>query len=213
MTADTKMTKKMACNLYLGEQNKDIEFKSKHDLDAFVSLLKMRKCYIGNDWKIHNKWGRVISFKCPNGYYIVHQFYRGINYSFMEHRVIYSWIKGSIPEGFEVNHIDFNRGNNNISNLEIVTHSENMLHVSFNDRANPPVGERSGKAVFDNNTALLIRFLYRNGITQNEIRSFLGRPNYNVSRIVNGKRFGSVEDYETTPQSFIETLNLLKQKQ
>jgi hypothetical protein len=35
---------------------------------------------------------------------------------------------GDIPKGYEVNHIDKNRANNHVSNLEIVSHRANVLH-------------------------------------------------------------------------------------
>ena len=35
---------------------------------------------------------------------------------------------GNIDDGFEVNHIDGDKSNNHLSNLEIVTRSENLKH-------------------------------------------------------------------------------------
>lgn len=46
------------------------------------------------------------------------------------HRLVYQTFIGDIPKGYEINHIDHNKSNNHISNLEIVTHSEN-LHKAF----------------------------------------------------------------------------------
>ena len=45
------------------------------------------------------------------------------------HRFIYECIKGDIPNGLQINHIDSNRQNNCIDNLEVVTQSENMQHA------------------------------------------------------------------------------------
>ena len=41
------------------------------------------------------------------------------------HRFIYECFKGVIPKGMEIDHFDFNRKNNQISNLQILTHKEN----------------------------------------------------------------------------------------
>ena len=42
------------------------------------------------------------------------------------HNVIYAWYKGELPLGYDVDHIDNNPLNNNIDNLELVTHEENL---------------------------------------------------------------------------------------
>ncbi len=45
------------------------------------------------------------------------------------HRLVVEAFLGPIFEGFEPNHIDGNKTNNYISNLELVTHSENIKHA------------------------------------------------------------------------------------
>lgn len=42
------------------------------------------------------------------------------------HRLIWETFVGEIPNGFEINHIDHDKSNNALSNLELVTHSENL---------------------------------------------------------------------------------------
>ena len=43
------------------------------------------------------------------------------------HRVVVEAFINKIPTGMDVDHKDGNRHNNNVTNLRIVTHSENML--------------------------------------------------------------------------------------
>ena len=43
------------------------------------------------------------------------------------HRLVYETFGGIINNGFEIDHIDGNKHNNNISNLRAITRSENML--------------------------------------------------------------------------------------
>jgi len=43
------------------------------------------------------------------------------------HRLVYETYVGKIKSGFELDHIDGDKHNNNLSNLRLVTHSENML--------------------------------------------------------------------------------------
>lgn len=42
------------------------------------------------------------------------------------HRLVYESIKGDIPEGYHVDHIDTNKLNNNIENLQLLTIKENV---------------------------------------------------------------------------------------
>ena len=49
------------------------------------------------------------------------------------HRVIWITVKGEIPKGMQVNHIDENKENNSISNLNIMTPKENMNWGSRNE--------------------------------------------------------------------------------
>ena len=47
------------------------------------------------------------------------------------HNVIYAWYKGEVPLGYDVDHINGNSFNNNIDNLELVTHEENLKRRSI----------------------------------------------------------------------------------
>jgi hypothetical protein len=44
---------------------------------------------------------------------------------FFIHRLVYETFIGQIPKEYEINHMDKNRLNNNITNLELVTNAEN----------------------------------------------------------------------------------------
>ena len=44
------------------------------------------------------------------------------------HRLIYEAFYGRIPEGYQINHKDGNKRNNNLDNMELVTNSENTQH-------------------------------------------------------------------------------------
>lgn len=44
------------------------------------------------------------------------------------HRLVVENFIGVIPDGYEVNHIDGDKTNNTVSNLEITTPSENVMH-------------------------------------------------------------------------------------
>jgi hypothetical protein len=45
------------------------------------------------------------------------------------HRFVWQFFNGPIPNGFEINHIDANKCNNAIINLELVSHIQNIAHA------------------------------------------------------------------------------------
>jgi hypothetical protein len=57
------------------------------------------------------------------------------------HRLVAEAFIGPV-KGKEINHLDFNGHNNHLSNLEIVSSSENSLHVSYHKRVRGPYGDQ-----------------------------------------------------------------------
>lgn len=55
-------------------------------------------------------------------------------YSIQLHRLVWSVWRGPIPAGYQINHLDFDRINNAVSNLECVTPLENMRHSQLAGR-------------------------------------------------------------------------------
>ena len=51
------------------------------------------------------------------------------------HRLVYNAFFGTIPEGMQINHIDEDKTNNNINNLELVTPKENSNWGTRNERS------------------------------------------------------------------------------
>lgn len=47
------------------------------------------------------------------------------------HRLVAEAFIGTVKEGYSVNHIDGNKTNNHISNLEIISNSENIIHSCY----------------------------------------------------------------------------------
>lgn len=74
--------------------------------------------------------GRPLALtKMKIGYYIVQPVINGRNKPFYVHRLVAEHFIGPCPDGCEVNHRDGNKTNNHVSNLEYVTHKENVRHA------------------------------------------------------------------------------------
>lgn len=65
------------------------------------------------------------SAKDKDGYLIVGLYKNGKGKTYMVHRLVWEAFRGSIPKGMQVNHINENKTDNRLENLELVTPKEN----------------------------------------------------------------------------------------
>ena len=72
-----------------------------------------------------------------NGYKRVKFRVDGKQHTRSVHRLVWEAFNGSIPDGYEINHINSDRSNNLLSNLELMTPQQNMKHgVLFGNKTN-----------------------------------------------------------------------------
>lgn len=77
---------------------------------------------------IIGKQRRALSTSSNNGYPTVAVRQNGRTKRISLSRTIYQCFKGTIPSGYEIDHIDGDKNNNSISNLRAVTHKDNMAN-------------------------------------------------------------------------------------
>lgn len=85
------------------------------------------------------------------------------NISQSVHRL--EWIKhnGEIPKHLTVNHIDGDKMNWHISNLELLTQGDNVRHAWAIGLCKPKLGEKHGRAKLDDMAVLTARTLPKKG--------------------------------------------------
>lgn len=105
------------------------------------------------------------------------------------HRLVYETLIGEIPKGMVINHKDGNRKNNLISNLEVVTPSENTRHALENKLLVPNKGEEHWSAIIDDKTVLKIYDRIKNLYNNDEIASEFNLKFKHVSLIRYGTRW------------------------
>ena len=94
-----------------------------------------------------------------NGYRTVRLADREGNHrQFYVHRLIYTVFVGEI-EGYEIDHIDGNRSNNNLNNLRAVTHTENCKNPISIEKYKKANALSNGK--FDRNRMMMARGIER----------------------------------------------------
>lgn len=68
------------------------------------------------------------------GYYLISLYKNSIQKLYSVHRLVWEAFNGQIPEGYEINHINEIKSDNRLSNLNLMTHKENMNYGSRTER-------------------------------------------------------------------------------
>ncbi len=90
-------------------------------------------------------------------------------------------------DDMEVNHIDGNKQNNTLSNLQWCTASENQLHAFQIGLQKPRKGEKSNFSKLTQKDVDKIFNLRRKGLTQEQIAEKIGCTRSNISYILSKK--------------------------
>jgi len=89
----------------------------------------------GSIWKLRNlnamplKGPRRLETTTKHGYLAIRVNLNRRAHMLAAHRVVWTVLRGSIPEGMDINHIDGCKTNNAPRNLELATRSENHQHA------------------------------------------------------------------------------------
>lgn len=87
----------------------------------------------------------------------------------------------------EVNHIDGNKLNNSVSNLEWCSHRDNMIHCIENNLRNTACGEDMPNSVLKEADIYRIFELREKGLTHREIAKIYSIDSASITRILTGK--------------------------
>ena len=97
----------------------------------FLHLVKTGKLKVYKNGKVVNPKSKNELGTCTQDYMrigywdAIHSLTRTI----VVHRLVWLVFNGKIPKGYVINHMDGNKRNNRLSNLEMITHAENIQHA------------------------------------------------------------------------------------
>lgn len=170
------------------------------DARSFVDELLERGCYYDPiSGGIKSKNGKPKGHPATNGYRIVSFQKDGKIHYMCEHRAVWWMHHPETDESLVIDHINSDRSDNRLENLQAVTQIENV-HLTFErGRGNTCKGEKSGKTNLTDREALAIRYLDQIGMPRKDISAFIvgdkaKHPQVTVNRIIERTRFGHLED-------------------
>ncbi len=105
------------------------------------------------------------------------------------HRMVWEGFNGPIPEGMQINHVNGDKADNRLSNLEVCTPNENMSHAYRalgRDPRRPQRGEKNGRAKLRASDVEKIKELRATGLSQQKIADQFGVDQTNISAILRG---------------------------
>jgi hypothetical protein len=124
----------------------------------------------------------LVSRQQNSGYLLVHVC-TPIRYAFLVHQLVWVFHKGYPP--VQINHIDGNKLNNRIENLEESNCSHNISHAYRTGLRTPNHGAKSGRSNLTDSIVLDMRKMFDKGALIKEVSERFRVPRSTVSYIVN----------------------------
>ena len=113
------------------------------------------------------------------------------------HRLVWEAFRGLIPSEMDVNHIDGDKTNNRLNNLELLTRSENMLH--FHRRLRPSrnhVRTARYKTKLTPDDVRKILALDQSGLSPTEIAQRYSVTDAAISHILHGRNWRRITGFK-----------------
>jgi hypothetical protein len=140
---------------------------------------------------VYGRRGRPLSTNSGDRYVQVYYSNQPIKYA---HRVIWEYVNGPIPEGMTINHIDGNKRNNKISNLECIPQAANNLHAYRTGLKVPYErgGSKNPAAKLTETEVIAIRELAAQGVSRKAIREKFGMSKYAIECVIKRKSWANI---------------------
>lgn len=150
------------------------------------SLDRMVKRRMNGKEFMVNRSGSIMSLSPrPNGYLRIELNKNGKRETFSVHRLVALHFIANSQNKREVNHIDGDKENNHVNNLEWTTRSENELHAYESGIKETIKGEDNGKSKLSETDVIEIRNAYRLGcFTYSELANAYGITKGTVGPII-----------------------------
>ena len=140
------------------------------------------------------RWKRLHPFLSRSGYLRISFYLNGQETMYYVHRCVADTFLGPAPDNHQTNHLDGNKLNNAVGNLQWVTPTENLVHAERLGLMNHPRGEKHRSSKLTAKEVRAIRHAYTKGVnTQADIAVMFGVGQQHISNIVNHRSWRQLQ--------------------
>ena len=139
----------------------------------------------------------LLAPRLKRGYVTFHLCKDGIRKDPHAHKMVWEAFNGPVPAGMQINHLNGNKADNRLCNLEVCSQSQNMQHayrvLKIPAANNPSYGSKNGSAKLTEADIPAIIALYRTGkYRQIDIGKMYGVSQRMISLITRGEKWQHV---------------------
>lgn len=140
---------------------------------------------LGRVKSVKNGKERIVKLYSGGNYLSCNMYFDGKQKTILTHLAVAEAFLGDKPDGYVVNHIDGDKFNNRVENLEYVTYSENSVHAF--DSGLSLSGEKHSNSHLTDRDVILIKILWESGYTDKELSERFEVDRRTINRIRNGQ--------------------------
>lgn len=163
-----------------------VVFEGGYEVSSFGRLRSIERI-VDYGWKKAKRPSKILSLRCGKwGYLYTTLSLNKVRKTLKIHRMVATTFIDNPENKPQVNHIDGDKSNNNISNLEWCTAKENVNHAYYKGLRKGIKGERSHLSKLTKKQVAEIREIYsKKQLSQEKIGKKYNIAQTQVSRIVN----------------------------
>ena len=110
-----------------------------------INVSELQKYFVYKDGNLHWLKSNKKAGTLRKEGYIVIQYNNSVYYA---HRLVWSLLKGAIPDNMQIDHINRNKADNRIENLRLVNVSQNALNKKFKVGKSGIIGVTKDRAYY-----------------------------------------------------------------